>query len=315
MRFDVTPSISYLKDNFIREDGTSSIPFWNEIQNIYYGYRQCWSKNIYAEAPITDEKKQELREALKESLRKTHLPHKPFYPNIGTLTEENLDKFINYRIKEYGEEQYYIYLKRCLYIKNHLHHLSPTEHGSLSVQISGVSRAMTHQLVRHRIASYSHQSQRYVPAIADEIAFITPKSIARNEKAKACYEKFLLHFGDYLSEMEEIKKEDPSIINEDIRFAYPNAMPTEIVVTFNFRVWMHFFNERCCNRAQWEIRQCANSVLEYFQDYIPFVFDDEGPKCLKNKMCPETDSCGRFPRIEEVIKLWAEEMEKRKASK
>lgn len=186
------------------------------------------------------------------------------------------------------------------FIKNVLEsgHVSPLEHVSFTFAIEGISRSLSHQLVRHRIASYSQQSQRYVSS-KDNFNYILPLSI---KKMTVIKEKFN-------SLMEEIKKfyddckELTDIPNEDIRYILPNAMETKIVVTMNCRSLINFFNLRCCNRAQWEIRDMANKMLSICKEKLPVIFDEAGAPCKSLKYCPETSkfSCGKFPTKKEFF--------------
>jgi len=159
-------------------------------------------------------------------------------------------------------------------------HLSTTEHVSFTFAIEGVSRVLTHQLVRHRIASYNQQSQRYVQ-FKDSYNYITPYSIEDNPRAKALFEDMVesVHraYGQLL---------DMGIEAEDARYLLPNASETKIVVTMNGRELLHFFTVRCCNRAQWEIRELAIEMLKAVKKVCPVVFEKAGPNCLRMP-CPE----------------------------
>ncbi len=172
-------------------------------------------------------------------------------------------------------------------------HLSALEHASYTFAIDGVSRAMTHQLVRHRLASYNQQSQRYV-SYSEEPNFIIPPSIA--SQGDAAVERFLAScrrsFGEYRGLVES------GIQAEDARYLLPNATETKIVVTMNIRELLHFFELRCCRRAQWEIRGLADWMLELARPTAPAIFSAAGPSCLKGP-CPEGKmSCGKpFPRV------------------
>ena len=201
-----------------------------------------------------------------------------------------------------------------------LGHASPTEHASFTFGIEGISRACSHQLVRHRIASYSQQSQRYVDGTSFD--FVTPPEIAKNEKALAAYNNALevqakaykeirdaLAAG-YIREFtgednsgtdEEViekfktvdKKKCSAFIkkaNEDARFILPNASTTKIVCTFNARSLQNFFAHRCCNRAQWEIREVAEQMLLQCLEVAPNLFKNCGPSCLFGP-CPEGNMC------------------------
>ena len=171
-------------------------------------------------------------------------------------------------------------------------HLSTLEHASYTFAIDGVSRALTHQLVRHRLASFNQQSQRYVK-FADGLETIKPESIARNEEANRLFdemiEKTVEAYQAFL---------DAGIPAEDARYILPNASETKIVVTMNIRELLHFFSLRCCNRAQWEIRALAWKMLELARPTAPFIFADAGPGCVRGA-CPEGKmTCGNpYPRV------------------
>lgn len=166
-------------------------------------------------------------------------------------------------------------------------HESPIEHVSFTFGIEGISRALSHQLVRHRIASYSQKSQRYVKE--GQFEYIVPPTIAENEKDKNIYEDFMKHSQetyDYL-----ISRGVPA---EDARFVLPNACETKIVCTMNARTLMNFFHHRCCERAQWEIRELATQMLMLVKEVAPTLFKYAGPSCVSGK-CPEgAMSCGKM---------------------
>ena len=158
-------------------------------------------------------------------------------------------------------------------------HLSVTEHASFTFSISGVSRALTHQLVRHRIASYSQQSQRYVEM--DKPTFVTPPSIESSKEDLAEYNKFMeFAWRTYNFLLER------GFPPEDARFVLPNATTTNITVTMNARELLHFFELRCCTMAQWEIRQMAYIMLEIVKKVAPIIFENAGPPCDN---CPEPE--------------------------
>lgn len=147
-------------------------------------------------------------------------------------------------------------------------HESLIEHASATFEISGVSRACTHQLVRHRIASYSQESQRYVDLSNPE--YVIPPSVAKDPVALAVWRQAT----EGLSEAYR-KLRERGIFKEDARFLLPNATATRIVVTMNFRSWRHFIKERGLNRAaQWEIREVANRILDILYEQAPSVFED-----------------------------------------
>ena len=153
------------------------------------------------------------------------------------------------------------------------------EHASFTFSISGVSRALTHQLVRHRIASYSQQSQRYVRL--ENPDFVIPESIRSDKIAREKYIKFIEYAWKVYRYL--LKKGIPK---EDARYVLPNATTTHITVTMNARELHHFFRLRCCMRAQWEIRKIAYMMLEEVKKVAPIIFKNAGPPCDN---CPEPD--------------------------
>jgi thymidylate synthase (FAD) len=164
-------------------------------------------------------------------------------------------------------------------------HLSTLEHASYTFAIDGVSRAMTHQLVRHRLASYNQQSQRYVSY--DDPAFIVPPEIdAEPEKRIA----FITACGDAFLAYRAML--DAGVKAEDARYLLPNAMETKIVVTMNVREFLHFLELRCCKRAQWEIREVALRMLELAEPTAPYVFMDAGAACRRGPCNEGKMTCG-----------------------
>lgn len=165
-------------------------------------------------------------------------------------------------------------------------HYSVLEHASFTFGIEGVSRALLAQLTRHRVASFSVQSQRYVK-VKDTLDYIIPPEIKKNKEL----------FLEYKSEIENIKKiYDKMILKgilaEDARYILPNAATTKIVLTMNARELHHFFKLRCCNRAQWEIRAMACQMLSQTKKIAPLLFEGSGPSCV-NGICDESEFCGK----------------------
>ena len=189
----------------------------------------------------------------------------------AVLTNEDNAKFIE-KLKEMGHE-------------------SPFEHVTFTFAIEGISRTLTHQLVRHRIASYSQKSQRYVGE--NNFEYIIPPTISRNSEAEEKFKNL----------METIRKTynelvDMSIPKEDARYVLPNATETKIIVTMNARSLLHFLQLRCCTRAQWEIRQMANLMLAEVKKVAPTLFKNAGATCKKEGYCPEGEkSCGNAPTL------------------
>lgn len=170
-------------------------------------------------------------------------------------------------------------------------HLSALEHASYTFAIDGVSRAMTHQLVRHRLASYNQQSQRYV-AYKDEPEFIVPPEIEVDPDRRSAFLAACKVAHDSYRAML-----DMGAAPEDARYLLPNAMETKIVVTMNIRELLHFFEFRCCKRAQWEIRATALRMLELAEPTAPYIFMDAGAACRRGPCREGKMRCGKpYPK-------------------
>ncbi len=165
-------------------------------------------------------------------------------------------------------------------------HYSTLEHASYTFAIDGVSRALTHQLVRHRLASFNQQSQRYVK-FDEEPQVVVPSSISSNPELLEIFENAI--HTSYEAYAELAKAGVPA---EDARYVLPNACESKIVVTMNIRELLHFFELRCCNRAQWEIRAMANKMLELVKPTAPYIFMDAGPSCRRGPCKEGKMSCG-----------------------
>jgi len=165
-------------------------------------------------------------------------------------------------------------------------HHSVVEHAVFTFSVEGVSRALTHQLVRHRIASFSQQSQRYVPL--NEPTYVIPDTIKANADALNAYKEMMDGIWKAYRKMSEA-----GIPAEDARYVLPNGCTTNITITMNARELLHFFTLRCCTRAQWEIRDLADRMLEISKDVSPVIFKNAGPPCIRGP-CPEGKlSCGK----------------------
>lgn len=195
-----------------------------------------------------------------------------------------------------------------------LGHESPIEHVNFTFGVEGVSRTLTHQLVRHRIASYSQQSQRYVKL--DQFEYIIPPSIEENPETKKIFIEameedqqyynritqilFEKYYQEYLEEgikEKEAKQKSEKQAIEDARYVFPNACETKIVFTMNARTLLNFFRLRTCNRAQWEIRKLAIEMLKKVKKVYPTLFKNAGPACLKGH-CPEGNmTCGEIIEV------------------
>ncbi len=177
-----------------------------------------------------------------------------------------------------------------------LGHHSVLEHASFTFGIEGISRVTSHQLVRHRIASFSQQSQRYV-SHKDQFTSIMPETIAGNSEARQIYTVM----------SETIHKAYAQLIvmgipAEDARYILPNSTETKIIMTMNARELLHFFALRCCRRAQWEIREMSDEMLRLVRKIAPIIFRQGGPGCVGGP-CPEGKfCCGKTAEVREFYK-------------
>ena len=171
-----------------------------------------------------------------------------------------------------------------------LGHTSVVEHTCFTFAISDVSRSLTHQLVRHRIASYAQQSQRYVNL--EEPNYVVPPTIQKEKKLKKAYEKTMDVIWEQYNKLLEM-----DIPAEDSRYVLPNAACTNIIVTMNARSLLNFFELRCCLHAQWEIRKLANKMLQEVKKVAPIIFKNAGPACKSKGYCPENKKdCPLYPK-------------------
>ncbi len=212
----------------------------------------------------------------------------------GGLTDEKVESFVN-MLAEIGHE-------------------SPIEHASFTFGIEGVSRSLLAQITRHRIASFSVKSQRYVKE--GEFEFVTPPEIEAEEDVLKIYNESMRlaqeaydriaevltakHKKAFLAEGKDEKTAERMASKkaiEDARFVLPNACETKMVVTMNARSLMNFFHHRCCNRAQWEIRYVAEQMFRLVYGVAPNLFAKAGPSCV-NSACPEGKmSCGKMQEV------------------
>lgn len=169
-------------------------------------------------------------------------------------------------------------------------HASVLEHVTFTFGVEGISRATSHQLVRHRIASYSQQSQRYVTA---ESGYVVPRTLrdgrgtGRPDRLQARFRRHMESGAALYAEL--VRNGIPA---EDARFVLPNAAETKLLVTMNARELHHFFALRLCRRAQWEIREMAGLMLAIARERAPLLFEKAGPGCVRGR-CPEGEmTCG-----------------------
>ncbi|MGN0653595.1 MAG: FAD-dependent thymidylate synthase [Oscillospiraceae bacterium] len=198
-------------------------------------------------------------------------------------------------------------------------HESPIEHASFTFGIEGVSRSFLAQITRHRLASFSVQSQRYVKN--KNFTFITPPEIEKDEKAREIFLKsmddaikayndiadileskyYAEYISDGLSEKSAKTKAEKKAI-EDARFVLPNAAETKMVVTMNARSLHNFFRLRCCNRAQWEIKAVADEMLRLCCEVAPTLFKNAGPSCASGVCSEGKMSCKKANEMKEYYK-------------
>ena len=200
-----------------------------------------------------------------------------------------------------------------------LGHESPIEHVSFTFGIEGVSRALLAQITRHRLASYSVQSQRYVEKSGFE--YILPPEIEAIPEAKALFIREMEHDAEVYTALRDIlvkkhtadnlaagmNEKDAAFAagkkaNEDARMVLPNACDTRMIVTMNARSLYNFFRQRCCNRAQWEIRAVACEMLKLVKAVAPTLFKNAGPTCVKGACSEGSYSCGAAKQMRDYFK-------------
>lgn len=210
--------------------------------------------------------------------------------------------------------------EQFLTMLSELGHESPIEHVTFTFGIEGVSRALLAQITRHRIASFSVQSQRYVSKMNFE--YILPPSIAEIPAAREEYiramEEDAAHYASLQETLtaahterliaegvpaDEAKRKAEKLANEDARFVLPNACDTRMIVTMNARSLLNFFRLRCCNRAQWEIREVAIAMLKLVREVSPQLFRYAGPSCLKGKCAEGSYTCGKIKEVRETLSM------------
>ncbi|MBR5552375.1 MAG: FAD-dependent thymidylate synthase [Clostridia bacterium] len=227
------------------------------------------------------------------------------YSAVGTdeilegLTPEKTEKFID--------------------MLSSLGHESPVEHATFTFAVEGVSRSLLAQLTRHRIASFSVQSQRYVGK--ENFEFIIPPEIDAIPEARELFLKAMENDRETYRELNRILTEKHTQTNieagmdekkaataaskkanEDSRYVLSNACDTKIVMTFNVRSLYNFFSLRCCSRAQWEIRELACRMLALVKEVSPALFKNAGPSCVSGRCSEGSFSCGKMNEVRKIIK-------------
>ena len=220
---------------------------------------------------------------------------------MDNLTEERVNDFLN-RLDTYGHE-------------------SPFEHISFTFGIEGVSRALLAQLTRHRVASFSVQSQRYVRLNGDKKSVVIPDAIKNNPDALQVFTESTdssfrnydhlcqiledMHYANFVADgmnEKEARRKASKLANEDARSVLPNACATNLICTMNARELNHFFEMRCCNRAQSEIRTMATEMLKLVYPIAPHLFKNAGPSCVRGACAEGAMTCGKAKEVHEFYK-------------
>lgn len=244
------------------------------------------------------------RKSIESTLKIILLHHTPLPEEVVALAAKlcyspsNL-KTLKKRIKTKDQREFVEKLMK-------MGHMSPMEHASFTFAIEGISRACSHQLVRHRLASYSQQSQRYIRE-TKEFRYVIPPSIKADKELKRYFKNFMLQaqraYDEIVSRLHQrgIRGE---LANQDARFVLPNAAETKIMVTMNARELLHFFRMRCCRRSQWEIREVAEKMIKMCKRVAPTIFERGGPACLTGP-CPEgAYTCGKMKEVRKQYLKW-----------
>ena len=271
------------EDTLISEDSNFLSGYFSEIYKCYLGYKQCYSRELENDAvmaKLTDKTDDDLY------LRR-YAAYKQWCLDVHRVELEDSPMVVQ-------DDLWLPYLKMCWFIHTHMNHESPLEHIAMQFRFTHMSRACQQQLTRHRTGiTFSIQSQRYVPFFKDndDAELYFPTTIYRKEEARELYTKYLDDLAQVAQQLRNL-----GIKEEDIRYLYPNAMTGDGVMSINFRALKHFLAERCCSRAQTEIRQFAKDLLEHCLMIFPFMGTHLGAKCLEYGICTEAKSCGVVKR-------------------
>lgn len=280
------------------------IPFKYEIENIWRGYRICYYKDVNYEDALKFDP-EEMRTKYVEDQTQVILKGRAFCKRYGydecptldmnesffkeiyqqnpgensdweTFLKKHEDEthlrqlFMNFWDWHVANDPDYLqFMGAAYYIKQHLNHESPFEHGVVTFTLKNVSRSLTHQIVRHRLASMSQQSQRYIGEKPGELEFVIPRKIRANKEALSVVDKYLSQLDDVITALKQL-----GIKNEDIRCVYPNAMPSSISMTMNFRELKHMLELRTDSHAQDEIRYVTYKIWKCMALSIPFIWTD-----------------------------------------
>lgn len=257
-----------------------ALRYFTDIKNVWSGFRTCYSDHVdFNETLLDITKLPALSELYSKDIEKSETKLETLSKKYNYSFEplENLfgyyETFLNSEdpVEHFCAQKWFQYLNALKFIapKVKMGHESPLEHSILTFKIKNCSRSMTHQLVRHRLASYSQASQRYISEKPESLDFVIPRKIQENPEALAMVQKHLSGLGMLITGLKAL-----GVKNEDIRCIYPNAMPTDIQVSMNFRELRHFIQLRLSPHAQDEIRFTAFRIYQHLVNYMPFIWTD-----------------------------------------
>lgn len=265
-----------------------ALRYFIDIKNVWSGFRTCYTDHVDFSETLVDKAKlpalselyskdSEKSEAKLETLSKKY--NYSFDSELAPAFHSLQFSFSYYEklldsedpVEHFYAQSWFQYLNALKFIapKVKMGHESPLEHSILTFKIKNCSRSMTHQLVRHRLASYSQASQRYISEKPESLDFVIPRKIQENPEALAMVQKHFSGLGMLITGLKAL-----GVKNEDIRCIYPNAMPTDIQVSMNFRELRHFIQLRLSPHAQDEIRFVAFRIYQHLVNYMPFLWTD-----------------------------------------
>lgn len=263
-----------------------TVPFAESVKKIWNGYRTCYSKSFdYFNDNTPKDTEKLISEIVDDNIKACKLlktvkdrfayPEDPFDDlenEFLDLDESEQRRHLKFCVENLSKDPMYLLMANaCRWIAPKLKqgHESPFEHGTITFTVKDCSRSLTHQLVRHRIASYSQASQRYISENPEDLTFVIPPNIQNNPDAFGTVKNYLGQLEGVIKDLKTL-----GIKNEDIRCIYPNAISTDIQVTMNFRELKHFIELRLSRHAQDEIRYVAWVLLTYMCNHMPFIWSD-----------------------------------------
>ena len=283
--------ITYPEIDFFEKPCTltnDALRYFTDIKNVWSGFRTCYTDHVdFSETLVDKAKLPALCELYSKDSEKSEAKLETLSKKYGYSFDSELApafhslqfSFSYYEnlldsedpVEHFYAQSWFQYLNALKFIapKVKMGHESPLEHSILTFKIKNCSRSMTHQLVRHRLASYSQASQRYISEKPESLDFVIPRKIQENPEALAMVQKHFSGLGMLITGLKAL-----GVKNEDIRCIYPNAMPTDIQVSMNFRELRHFIQLRLSPHAQDEIRFVAFRIYQHLVNYMPFLWTD-----------------------------------------